>query len=163
MSSLFSQSYQNHLSFNRKDNRNIAFIDSSLINCDSLVQQVVSTARAIIVGSQDDGIREISKIMYDSSCREIHLFSTGNPGCIHLGNSELSLNTLNKYSSKLSGWFDNYRSDNSVELEPPYISLYGCNLAAGDVGEELIVKLSQITGAKISASVNFFESSILQP
>ena len=160
MSFLYSQSYQNSLSFDRKDNRSIAFIDSSLINCDVLAQRVVASARAIIIGSEDDGVREISKILYYSNCSEIHIFSTGNPGCIHLGKSELSLSTLSKYSLELSSWFDKYNAD-SEEAELAYISLYGCNLAAGDVGEELITKLSQITQAKISASVNIFESSIL--
>ena len=160
MSFLYSQPYQNSLSFDDEDNRTIAFIDSSLINCEVLAQRVIASARAIIIGSEDDGVREISKILYRSSCKEIHVFSTGNPGCIYLGKSELSLSTLSKYSLELSRWFDSYDAD-SVESEPPYISLYGCNLAAGDVGEELITKLSKITQAKISASVNIFESSIL--
>ncbi len=63
------------------------------------------------------------------------------PGCLYLGNSQLSINTINNdYAQELENW--------SVTN----ILLYGCNVAAGDAGAEFLEKLHQLTGANIAAS-----------
>lgn len=158
MSFISRRTYQNFLSFNYKDTRTVVFIDSSLPNCETIVQKVIPTARVIIIGSEDDGVKEISRILNTSNCFEVHIFSTGIPGCIYLGNSELSLNTLITYSSEVESWFDPNKNDN---LKSPHLWMCGCNLAAGDVGDEFIAKLNKMTDAKISASVNILKSKIL--
>ncbi|MDE5089696.1 MAG: DUF4347 domain-containing protein, partial [Trichodesmium sp. St16_bin2-tuft] len=68
------------------------------------------------------------------------MISHGSPGCLYLGNSQLSLDTLKGYEPQLQQW----QLDNLV--------LYGCNVAAGDGGEEFIHKLHRLTGAEIAAS-----------
>jgi hypothetical protein len=57
-----------------------------------------------------------------------------------LGNSQLNLDNISKYADLLQHW------------QSQSILLYGCNVAAGDGGEEFIHKLHQITKATISAS-----------
>jgi Ca2+-binding RTX toxin-like protein len=59
---------------------------------------------------------------------------------LYLGNTQLSLNTFNRYASQLQKW-------NVANL-----LLYGCNVAAGDAGAEFIAKLQALTGAEIAAS-----------
>lgn len=140
-----------------RDNRTIVFISSDLANWDSLVQQVVPEARAIVIGLRADGIKEITQILNLSYCHEVHIISHGSPGCFYLGNSELSLNTLLRYTPELRSWFSRGFYQNSM----PRLSLYGCNVAAGDVGEEFITKLNRITGAEITASVKITSSNVL--
>ncbi|MCC0177288.1 DUF4347 domain-containing protein [Waterburya agarophytonicola K14] len=158
MSFLPSQSFNNLVTVNTKDSRTIVFIDSSIANGDGIAQKVAVEARVIMIGSEDDGVKEISKILADSNCLEIHIFSSGFPGCIYLGNSKLSCHTLANYSLEIGKWFITHNSLHSVKL--PRLFIYGWDLAIGDAGEELIDKLSLITGAKISTSNNIVESNI---
>ena len=141
------------------DDRPIVFLDSQLSNCDLLVQKVVVRARAIVINSHADGIKAITHLLKLSDCREIHIITHGVPGCLYLGSSELSINTFIQYTEELKSWFKRDRLNYSFEL--PQISLYGCNVAAGDVGDEFISRLSQITTAEISASANIFNPNIL--
>lgn len=161
MSSLSHQPLNNLVSIKRKDSRNIAFIDSSIKSCEDIVQDVIPQARAIIIGSEDDGVRAIGEILNDSNCSEIHIFSSGFPGCIYLGNSELSIDSFDVYRRSLKSWFNNYDRLNS-RSRPSYIHIYSYNLNVGDVGEEFVKKLNQITGAQIRTSVNILNSTILQ-
>lgn len=140
------------------DTRTIVFIDSRISNSDTLIQQVKPEVRAIFIGSLADGMRDITGILNSSCCREVHLVGTGAPGCIYLGNSELSLNTLIQYQSELQSWFD-FNSP-YCNLISPRISLSGCNIAAGDVGAELLAKLHAMTGAEIVASANVSRQNI---
>lgn len=147
------------LSIKNGDTRTIVFIDSSLPNCETLAQRVVTTARVIIIGSEDDGVQEITDVLCASNCSQVYIFTSGTPGCMYLGNSELSLNTLSTYSLELENWFAPTARHDLVNSANLYLS--GCNIAAGDVGEEFITKLNSITGAKIAATVNTIESNIL--
>ena len=149
------------LILNKRNTKSIVFIDSSIYNCDVLAQQVVYSARVIVIGSRDDGVKEISKRLETGNCSEIHIFSTGTPGCIYLGNSELSLNTLITYSSMIKKWFNSCDSVVSGIRKQPHLYLYGSNSAAGDAGEEFITKLSQITHAKVGASVDISQSDLI--
>lgn len=143
-----------------QDTRTIVFINSAFPNCETLVQKVIPEARVIVIGSEDDGVKEITKILDASNCQEVHIISRGYPGCLYLGNSEISLGNLTKYAPELQSWFDS--NIPIPDSSSPYLSLYGCNLAAGDVGEEFITKLNQITRAKIAASTRAMNSNVFQ-
>ena len=155
MSFLSNRSHSREL--NHLDNRPIVFIDSQLSNCDFLVQKVAFQARAIVINSHADGIKAITYELERSNCQEIHIITYGFPGCLYLGSSELSINTFIQYTKELKNWFKGDRSS----FAPPRIFLYGCNVAAGDVGEEFISRLSQITTAEITALTNIVNSNIL--
>lgn len=161
MSFLYRKFNNRPLILSKKITKSIVFIDSSIYNCDVLVQQVVYSARVFVLGSRDDGVKEISKILQTSNCSKIYILSTGTPGCIYLGNSELSLNSLITYSSIIKKWFDNYNSIVSETGKKPSLYLYGCNSAAGDAGAEFITKLSQITDAQVGASASISQSDII--
>ena len=141
------------------DSRAIVFIDCRIQNYERTVQRVSPQARAIILGSLSDGVRDITDILTSSCCQEVHLICLGSPGCLYLGDSELNLGTLDRYSLRLQNWFENVASSCNPIL--PQLSLYGSNVASGDVGEEFITKLGQIIKAKITASVSLNSSYVL--
>ncbi|MGB5635923.1 MAG: DUF4347 domain-containing protein [Waterburya sp.] len=157
MSFLFRQFSNGKKITDHPDNRPIVFINANFSNCDSLIQQVIPEIRVIVISPQANGIREISCILNSSCCREMYIICQGSPGCLHIGNTELSLNTLIQYSLRLQSWF-NDASDASIDS--PRLYLYGCNVAAGDVGEEFITKLSSISGATIAASARVPQDNI---
>lgn len=158
MSSLSHRFSDNQKTSNNLDSRAIVFIDSRLSNCDTLIQQVTLEARVIVIGLKDDGIKEITRILNSTCCQEVYLISHGSPGCLYLGNSELSLNTLIHYELELQSWFNISSSDNNFTF--PKLFLSGCDVAAGDAGEELMTKLNSITGATIAASVSIINTNI---
>lgn len=160
MSSPYPQAFNNLVPLNQKDSRIIVFIDSSIANCEDIAQKVISTARVIIIGSEDDGVKEISKILNASNCTEVHIFSSGFPGCIYLGKSELSLSTFRTYYLLLKSWFDRKRflKPNSFAHQ---LYLYSLDLNVGDSGEEFTIKLSNLTKAKVCISSNIANSVVL--
>lgn len=135
-----------------QDKRAIVFINADFSNCDTLIQRVVPELRVIVISPQADGVREITRIMHYSDCCELYIISEGFPGCMYIGNTELSLNTLIRYSAELESWFKPTFTNDNTDLDSPRLNLYGCDVAAGDVGEEFMTKLSPILGATIAAS-----------
>ena len=122
--------------------KKIIFIDSNVQDYHYLVQAAVAKATIKIINSEQDGIQQITESLAKDNYSEINIIAHGSPGCLYLGNRQLSLDTLEYYTPQVKTW--------SVAS----ISIYGCNVAAGDAGVELIEKLYQITGAEIAASAH---------
>ncbi|MEM8831982.1 MAG: DUF4347 domain-containing protein [Cyanobacteria bacterium P01_G01_bin.19] len=158
MYSLPPKPLNNLVLFNNKDSRTIVFVDSNLPDCEQIVQQVVSEARAIIIGSEDDGIVEISRLLDSSSCSEVHIFASGFPGCVYLGNSELSFDTLKTYQPSLENWFLNNSAKKHASAS---LYLYCRNLDMGKTGNKFVAQLSQITQAEIHTFSSSLNSNIL--
>ena len=151
MDSLLRLYYYSRIYTAKKDSRAIVFIDSQVLNLATIVQRVDFRARAIVLGSDTDGIKEITRILAHSSCQQVYIVARGYPGCLYLGSSELSSNTLLCYQKELQNWFD-LRAIASNTNTAPQLFLYGCNCAAGDGGEEFLIKLARTTKAQITAS-----------
>lgn len=119
----------------------IVFIDAGVDNARQLLQGVIPNAKVFILDKTADGIEQISQVLGRyQHIDSVHLISHGAPGCLYLGNTQLSLDTLNHYIPQLQQW-------NATNL-----LLYGCNVAAGDGGAEFIAKLHALTGSEIAAS-----------
>ncbi|MEM7769906.1 MAG: DUF4347 domain-containing protein [Cyanobacteria bacterium P01_A01_bin.37] len=162
------QTLSNHV---RQTTQAIAIFDPSVENYQQLIAGLHSHITPYILDAKQDGIQQITQILQNSSTEcsrrspkskiqnlEVHLISHGSPGTLYLGNTELSLSTLDRYTEELKAWF-NPKS----ELQNPTseLLLYGCNVAAGDAGEEFITKLHKLTGAEIAASTTPVGSSML--
>uniref|UniRef100_UPI0012E03D0B DUF4347 domain-containing protein n=1 Tax=Myxosarcina sp. GI1 TaxID=1541065 RepID=UPI0012E03D0B len=127
----------------------LVFIDSQVENYQALAAGLVPEAEVIILSEKRDGIVQISEALSQrQQIAEVHLVSHGSPGCLYLGNTQLSLDTLDKYREDLKTCFSSY----SLRSTLYSLLIYGCNVAAGDAGEEFIAKLHDITSAEIAAS-----------
>lgn len=121
----------------------LVVIDQKVEDYKLLAAGVKSGAEVLILDSHRDGVEQITAALQGyTEFNSIHLVSHGSPCCLYLGNSQLSLHTLNQYAPQLRSWFS------------PALLLYGCNVACGDAGAEFIERLHQLTGAKIAASAN---------
>ena len=119
----------------------LVIIDSKVTNPRILAAGVVSGAEVKILDPHRDGVTQITEIVGEtSSVHSLHIVAHGSPGCLYLGNSELSLDTLANYSAIVQTWF------------VPSILLYSCNVAQGDAGAEFLSKLQHLTQAQIQAS-----------
>ncbi|MBE9130310.1 DUF4347 domain-containing protein [Tychonema sp. LEGE 07196] len=119
----------------------IVFIDAGVENAELLIEGVIPTTEVFVLDGTADGIEQISLVLqHRQNIDTVHIISHGSPGCLYLGNSQLSLDTLIHYAPQLQQW------------DVANLVLYGCNVAAGDAGEEFITKLHTLTGAEIGAS-----------
>ncbi|MEQ8467477.1 DUF4347 domain-containing protein [Coleofasciculus sp. E1-EBD-02] len=119
----------------------VVFVDAGVDNYQQLVDGVIPSAEVFVLDREADGIEQISQVLQQrQDVGAVHIVSHGAPGCLYLGNSQLSLDTLNRYATQLQQW------------DVANLLLYGCNVAAGDAGEEFIEKLQALTGADIAAS-----------
>ncbi|WP_375499986.1 DUF4347 domain-containing protein, partial [uncultured Nostoc sp.] len=122
----------------------LLFIDATVNDIETLLQGALPGIEAYVLSGEQDGVAQITQILqHRSEVNTVHIVSHGSPGCLYLGNSQLSLDTLNIYTSQLQSW-----SRDGLTL-----MLYGCNVAATDAGEEFVNKLHQLTGSNIAASV----------
>ena len=136
----------------------IVFIDSQLEDYQFLAQGVLSGIEKVIIDRDRDGIEQITEVLNRrDDFTAIHIVSHGSPGCLYLGNTQLSLDTLSKYEAELQTWFS--ASSNLPVSNSSNLLLYGCNVAAGDAGEEFVTKLHNLTGANIAASTTPVGSS----
>ncbi|HAX89121.1 MAG TPA: hypothetical protein DCY91_23360, partial [Cyanobacteria bacterium UBA11370] len=122
----------------------LIFIDAAVSEYETLVKGVIGDAAVIILDPEQDGILTITEILANrSDIGSIHIVSHGSSGCLYLGNSQLSLETLNCYASQLQHWCS------------PSLVLYGCEVAKGERGDRFILLLSELTGASVTASTNW--------
>ena len=125
----------------KEDSGIVVFIDPSVSDHQTLQAGVAEGVEAIALNPNQDGIKQITAVLRQHpEITTIHIVSHGAPGCLYLGNSQLNLDNISKYIDLLQPW------------QSKSILLYGCNVAAGDAGEEFIRKLHQITKANIRAS-----------
>ncbi len=132
----------------------LVFIDSTVEDYHSLINGLRPGVTPILLDQGQDGIKQITQILdQPGDIRSIHIVSHGAPGCLFLGNGELSLDTLSHYAAQLQSWFTNHHDS--------ALLLYGCNVAAGDAGAEFVERLHQLTGADIAASRSLTGSAAL--
>ena len=129
----------------------IVFIDSKVDNYLSLISGITSEVKIVLLNPTTDGIKAITETLQTANYQQVHIVSHGSPGCLYLGNSQLSLDTLEQYQTNLRSWFS---PPHTIHPKHYTLLIYGCNVAAGDAGTEFIAKLKQLTGAEIAATAN---------
>jgi len=129
---------------------NLVFIDTAVDNFSSLLAGLKPNTEAVILDPNQDGISQISNFLAQRSTpvESIQILSHGSAGNVQLGSTSLSLDNLEQYKTSLQTWFS------PLVGKTPDLLIYGCDVAAGAVGEAFINKLSQITGADVAASVD---------
>ncbi len=124
--------------------RSVVFIDANITDLSHLISGIKPGVAVSVLTDDTSGIDQITSYLGKHSADIVHIVSHGAPGSLHLGNGELNLENLSHYAPALSTWF--------AQAKSPSLLLYGCNVAAGDAGEEFLQKLHQLTGAGIAAS-----------
>ncbi|HIK56728.1 MAG TPA: DUF4347 domain-containing protein [Synechococcales cyanobacterium M55_K2018_004] len=128
--------------------RAIAIIDAALADQQTLINSLLPGVKIIVLNPNQDGITQISTALRGlSNIDSLHIFSHGEDGSIDLGSTRLSNSTLDAYRSDLQQWA-------SALSQNADILLYGCNVAASEVGAAFLQRLSQLTQADVAASNN---------
>jgi hypothetical protein len=81
----------------------------------------------------------------ESGIEAVHVVSHGNQGSLKLGADLLNANDLENFSTQLKQW-------GNALTENGDILLYGCDVAAGETGNNFVKRLSEITGGDVASS-----------
>ncbi|HEY9747978.1 MAG TPA: DUF4347 domain-containing protein [Allocoleopsis sp.] len=126
--------------------REIVFIDPAVTDYADLAAGVRSGVEVIVLEATADGVEQISRFLAQRrNLTAVHLVAHGSPGRVQLGTSELSLETIDRYSWDLQAWAESLT--HTAEL-----LLYGCEVAQGDRGWIFVNMLHSLTGADIADS-----------
>lgn len=138
----------------RGDALQVVFIDSAVALNDALLAAIAPGAVVVNLEASRDGVTQISEWLHaHGNVAGVHIISHGSEGTIHLGNAELSVETLGRYSDQLVGWRDALTLDADVLV-------YGCDVAANG-NEALLNSLALYTGADVAASIDATGSAAL--
>ncbi|MGL5871593.1 MAG: DUF4347 domain-containing protein, partial [Xenococcaceae cyanobacterium] len=136
-------------------NRGIVFIDSAVENFQTLMAGVVAGNEVVLLDSKRDGVQQISEILAKhNNLDSIHIVSHGSPGCVKLGTGELNLARLDRDRHLIQDWKDSLTDSAEVLI-------YGCEVAVGEIGSTFVRKLSQLTNARVAASLTLTGNSAL--
>ena len=140
-----SNSYRQRL-FSANGTGSIVFIDPAVENYQTLAAGVFAGVEAIALDSSKDGIEQITEVLSRrKNISSVHIVSNGQAGKLYLGNAEVNSNNLDGYSEQLQSWANALTRNADIFV-------YGCNVGAGEEGQQFIQDLSDLTGADIAAS-----------
>ncbi|MBW4615604.1 MAG: DUF4347 domain-containing protein [Desmonostoc vinosum HA7617-LM4] len=133
----------------------LLIVDSQVQDYLYLLSGVQSGVQIAVVDAHQDGVKQITEILQQGyGWRQVHLISHGSPGCLHLGNTELSLATIAEYKFALHKWSKCFQPGGELFI-------YGCQVAAGNAGEEFLSQLHHILKVEIAASRTLTGNSAL--
>jgi hypothetical protein len=128
--------------------RQLVVIDRNVANYQSLVDQLGSTYSYLLLDSNSDGVTQLANyVAANPGFDAIHLISHGAPGQLALGNASLSEATLGRYTAQLS------RIGSSLDTGGDLL-IYGCDVAQGIDGQQLVTDLARLTKLDVAASTN---------
>ncbi len=126
---------------NMNSTRSIFFIDSAVEDFESLVTGVVPEAEAVVLDPTRCGVQQITEVLAArTGICAIHIVCGGAPDKLQLGNTQLSLDNLDR--KLLQQW--------ASAPTAPDILLYGCDEAS----HAFLHRLAELTGAKIDTCWN---------
>ncbi len=123
----------------------LVVIDSRVESYGMLVSGVLPGAKVVILESGEDGVRQVSRAIFDYPVSSLHIVCHGSPGSMQLGNTRLSLGNLAAYRAELERWGEAIGSGG--------ILLYGCEVAAGDIGAAFVERLHELSRVGVAAAV----------
>ena len=122
--------------------KEVAFVDTSVKDYETLVQGIGDNVEIYLVNSLDE-IQTILK--HETEIDALHVLSHGSTGEITVGNDVLNQNTLAHYDALIQT-IKNAMSENGDVL------LYGCDVAANGEGQAFVNAVAASTDADIAAS-----------
>ncbi|MBF0158254.1 MAG: DUF4347 domain-containing protein [Magnetococcales bacterium] len=135
------------------DNRAVAapellFIDRAVTDAQTLASHVRAGMEVFMLADTIDPWQQISDVLAQhSNVRAIHLVSHGRDGLLWLGGREITSASLADHADLLTGWSSHLAAGADLLL-------YGCDVAAGDAGAELMARMAQLTAADVAASTD---------
>ncbi|MGB7328921.1 MAG: DUF4347 domain-containing protein, partial [Rubripirellula sp.] len=109
-----------------------------------------ANATVVLVAADDDGITVITDELArfaPGSVSSVQVISHGAAGELQLGRQLINQEHLQSRASQLAQWSGSLTRDADVLI-------YGCDVAAGEIGKRFTDKFASLTGADVAASTN---------
>ncbi len=130
----------------------IAFVDLAIADAGALISGLQAQRDAgrsieiVTIAPGADGLALIGETLAQrDGLGAVHLISHGDGGVVQLGATRLDMSTLLARAAEVAGW------GNALGANADLL-IYGCDVAAGDEGRELLVALAALSGADVAAS-----------
>ena len=131
----------------------LVFIDAAVDDPHLLIDGLLNAStdrelRVFQLDGSENGIQQISDVLVGfTDLHAIHLVSHGTEGQIRLGNQWLHQGNLEDYADEFASW-------NAALVEDADLLLYGCDVAASEVGQEFVDALGVMCGCDVAASID---------
>ena len=100
----------------------------------------------LTIDSRHDDLASLSiRLEQYNSLSALHLISHGAPGELQIGQTVLSLDTVDLWQEELSQWASALSQDGDILI-------YGCDVASSEHGQRLVERLANYTQADVAAS-----------
>jgi hypothetical protein len=129
----------------------VVFVDTAVDDYETLVEDIRArvddgSVAIVYLDSTKDGIGQISDYLAGASgISAIHVISHGVAGSLQLGSAVVNEQNIAQYAGQIAAW-------KAALGEDADILLYGCDLAANQIGLNFLRQLSDLTGADVAAS-----------
>ena len=128
--------------------RELVIVDAGVENAQALINGVPDESIVAKLAEGQEPITAIARLLHSHpEVAVVHLLSHGDVAELHLAGQTIDVDALKAHADVLRGWF-------RARDYSPEIVLYGCDVAAGGSGHELIRVLAELTGAVVSASTD---------
>jgi uncharacterized delta-60 repeat protein len=127
----------------------LVIFDHRVDNSSILYQALQPGAMGYSIEPHEDAIDQITALLAQTGAKKLAIVAHGEAGVVKIGVNSIDLAQLQTRTPLLQEW--------CVEE----ISLYSCEVANGDRGQQFISQLCIVTGAKIAASATKVGSSQL--
>ena len=128
--------------------KSIAFVDTRVADYLSLIAALDPGIDVYILDGGLDGIGQIADVMAGySGVEALHIISHGSEASLLIGSSAFDAESLEAHRADLA------RIGRSLSAEAD-ILLYGCNVAAGSLGQSFVQAIAAATDADVAASVD---------
>ncbi len=138
----------------------IVVLDTSVADSASLLNDLLAQQRAgrhlevLTLSAGEDGIARITELLAQrNNISALHVLGHGADGLVLLGGSQLNSATLLARAGEIATWGRAFSADADFLI-------YGCDVAAGAVGQQLINDLASVTGCDVAASTDTTASSL---
>ncbi|MBW4539539.1 MAG: DUF4347 domain-containing protein [Myxacorys chilensis ATA2-1-KO14] len=133
----------------------LLFIDTGVNDYQSLLAGVQPNTEVRVLDSNQDAIAQITQtLMGRSNISSLHIVSHAEAGSLQLGSDWVDLQDLDRDSTQIRSWA-------SALTEDADILLYGCNVAAGKIGQTFVQQLAKLTSADVAASTDITGNAAL--
>jgi hypothetical protein len=135
--------------------QSLLFIAGGVQDYSQLVAGVAAGTEVHVLDPVQDAVAQITQVLLGrQGISSLHIVSHGERGGLDFGSSRLNLTDFPGYAAQLQSW-------GQALTDSADILLYGCDVAAGELGQAFVQILSQVTGADVAASDDLTGSAAL--
>ena len=134
--------------FNLQSSHEVAFINSSVMDSQKIVDSFGDNVEIVYLESKKDGVEQITQYLSThNDISAVHIISHGNDGYMTLNGEVIDSNYIDSHSAQFAQWHNSLTPDADILI-------YGCDIAKGEVGQSFILKFAAVTNADVAASTD---------